>query len=262
MRDGRKPFRPAEPSKGHAMASARSHLRQPLPRFDGFPYISTRVVPALYHIILLPAGVGEAELVRLTEQQTLANQLSSCLVVASDRAIYCESDGRTVVSNEPPWGGKTIAEGLVPAVDCDDGSEDFRARQDRLADMIDHARRANVHILGDVTKGGRAATEQEREALTGVLPDGRPRGLSHCLDCGDWKGVCLDSSAQFAGQVMTVHCYCDNRNHCARCGEQLFERRLNANFYNPRDRSIWHVPGFCGLSHRCGAEARSRARAQ
>jgi hypothetical protein len=114
------------------MASARSHLQQPLPRFDGFPYISTRVIPALYHIILLPADVVEAELVRLTRQQALANQLSSSLVLAHDRAIYCEPDGRTVLSDEPPWGGNTIAGGLVPAVDYDDGSEDFRARQQRL----------------------------------------------------------------------------------------------------------------------------------
>src|SRR6187401_3116205 len=114
------------------MASARSHFPQPLPRFDGFPYISTRVIPALYHIILLPAGGVEAELVRLTRQQALANQLSSCLVQASDRAIYCEPDGRTIMSDEPPWGGNTIAGGLVPAVDCDDASEDFRARQKRL----------------------------------------------------------------------------------------------------------------------------------
>ena len=244
------------------MASARSHLRQPLPRFDGFPYISTRVISALYHIILLPAGEVEAELLRLTRQQSLANQLSSCLVLASDRAIYCEPDGRTVLSNEPPWGGNTIAGGLVPAVDCDDGSEDFRARKKRLADTIDRARRGAVHILGDLTKGGRTATDQEKKSLAGDMHDGTPRGLSHCLDCGDWKGVCLDPSEQFRGQVMTVHCYCDNNNLCARCGEQLFERGLNANFYNPRDRRIWHVPGFCGLSHRCQARARSRGRAQ
>ena len=91
------------------MASARSHLRQPVPRFDGFPYISTRVIPALYHIILLPAGEVEAELFRLTRQQSLANQLSSCLVLASDRAIYCEPDGRTVLSNEPLHVASTVS---------------------------------------------------------------------------------------------------------------------------------------------------------
>jgi hypothetical protein len=243
------------------MASTRAHLRQPLPRFDGFPYISTRVIPALYHIILLPAGVLEAELVRLTRKQALANQLSSCLALAHDRAIYCEPDGRTILSDEPPWGGNTITGGLVPAVDCDDGSDDLRSRQDRLKAMIDRARAGNFAIFGDLTKGGRTATAQEKKSLAGVLPDGTPRGLSRCLNCGDWKGVCLDPSEQFAGQVMTVHCYCDNKNRCARCGEPLYERRLNANYYSPRDRTIWHVPGFCGLTHRCHVQARSHRRA-
>jgi hypothetical protein len=50
----------------------------------------------------------------------------------------------------------------------------------------------------------------------------------------------------------------DNHNRCARCHERLYERRLNANYYNPADRGIWHVPGFCGLSHRCSAVELSR----
>jgi hypothetical protein len=87
------------------------------------------------------------------------------------------------------------------------------------------------------------------QSLAGVLSDGTPRGLSRCRACADWQGVCLDPSAQFAGQVMTVHCYCDNHNRCARCNERLYERRLNANYYNPEERLIWHVPGCCGLSH-------------
>ena len=37
----------------------------------------------------------------------------------------------------------------------------------------------------------------------------------------------------------------------------LHERRLNANYYNPRDHSIWHVPGFSAFEHRC---PRSRQR--
>jgi hypothetical protein len=52
-------------------------------------------------------------------------------------------------------------------------------------------------------------------------------------------------------QVMRVHCRCENHNRCARCGEQLAKRRLNANYYRESDRQIWHVPGFRGLSHRC-----------
>jgi hypothetical protein len=106
-------------------------------------------------------------------------------------------------------------------------------------------------MLGDLTKGGRAATDEEKRSLAEVLCDGTPRGLSRCLTCGHWQGVCLDPSEHFTGQAMTVHCFCDNHHRCARCHERLYVRRLNANYYNPPDRGIWHVPGFCRFNHRC-----------
>jgi hypothetical protein len=244
------------------MASAYLDRPQPLSLFDGFPYLSTRVVGALHHLILLPADGVEAELVGLARHQAQANQLPSCLVLASDRAIYCDPEGGMCASHQPPRGGHTIAGGLTPAIDVDDSSTEFHTRQNRLTEMIDRARRRGGHILGDLTKGGRAATDDEQHTLAGVLPDGTPRGLNQCEHCGDWTGVCLDPSEQFAGQVMTVHCYCDNHNRCARCSERLHERRLNANYYECHDRTIWHVPGFCGLSHRCSVREPSGGRAQ
>jgi hypothetical protein len=50
---------------------------------------------------------------------------------------------------------------------------------------------------------------------------------------------------------MAVHCRCANDNRCAACGGLLYKRKLNANYYNPCDGRIWHVPGFSGLGHRC-----------
>jgi hypothetical protein len=63
---------------------------------------------------------------------------------------------------------------------------------------------------------------------------------------------------------MTVHCGCQNDNRCAACGGFLYARKLNANYYKPEDRHIWHVPGFSGFQHRCpdpirdGDEARPK----
>ncbi len=51
---------------------------------------------------------------------------------------------------------------------------------------------------------------------------------------------------------MQVHCRCQNDNRCAACGGFLYERKLNANYYNARDGQIWHVPGFSGLRRRNG----------
>jgi len=79
-----------------------------------------------------------------------------------------------------------------------------------------------------------------------------PVGLAGCTSCGEWRGECLAPSVLVAPLVVAVHCRCANHNLCARCGELLYERRLDANYYNPRDGQVWHVPGFCALRHPCG----------
>lgn len=217
--------------------------------FDGYPYLSTRIVPALYHIALLPAGLPESTLVEAAQRQVLANRLPVCLVLAEDHAHYFDAEGNTHVSAEPPWGGAIVTDKLAAVMDCDGASHEVRARQARLATVV--AQCASGFLFGDLSKGGRAATTRERARLSGTRRDGTPRGLRRCVTCGDWKGTCLNTLAPFAGQVMTVHCTCENHNRCVRCGELLFERRLNANYYDPKDQPIWHVPGFCGLGHRC-----------
>ena len=52
---------------------------------------------------------------------------------------------------------------------------------------------------------------------------------------------------------MRVYCRCENVNRCAACGALLSAWRLNANYYDLADDVVMHVPGFCGLSHRCRA---------
>ena len=238
------------------MSSLTSDLDNDLPVFDGFPYLNIRVAYAIYHVILLPAGLSETQLADTAQWQMIANRLPVCLVLAKDRAVYYWPERSAVVSPDPPRGGNILAGGLAPAIDHADSSDEFRTRQNRLADLI--ARAARGYIFGDLTKGGHRATDEERQYLDGRLSDGTPRGLSRCITCGDWKGMCLDPSERFAGLVMTVHCYCDNHNRCARCNQLLYERRLNANYYNAQDRVIWHVPGFCGLKHRCSTRELSR----
>jgi hypothetical protein len=43
-------------------------------------------------------------------------------------------------------------------------------------------------------KGGRRATDEEKRELNEVLSDGAPRGLTQCVTCGDWTGVCQRES--------------------------------------------------------------------
>ena len=75
------------------MDSLYSALRPSLPLFDGFPYLNTRVVPALYHIILLPARASETSLADTAGWQVLANRLPVCLVLASNRASFTSRTG-------------------------------------------------------------------------------------------------------------------------------------------------------------------------
>src|SRR5512139_3764315 len=53
----------------------------PVRHFEGFPYLVTHIVPALYHLIVLPAELDRKDLAALTRRQVLANRLKSCLVL-------------------------------------------------------------------------------------------------------------------------------------------------------------------------------------
>ena len=61
-------------------AESTRRLYPTLSLFEGFPYLVTRVVPAMYHLILLPAAASELELVLLARTQWRANRLETCLV--------------------------------------------------------------------------------------------------------------------------------------------------------------------------------------
>jgi hypothetical protein len=225
-------------------------VRAAAPPFDGFPYLVTRLVPALYHIALLPEDRSPRMLSTLLLDQTRANRLDTCLVLAADHAIYAEGIAVRLSGTEhPPCGGSWLTGRILTRETLPDTRE-MRKRRDRLEAWL-QARAATGYMLGDITKGSRPATAFERRRFAGRGPDGVSRGLVRCRTCSAWRGRCLDPSAEFRGLVVEVHCRCDNHNRCARCGELLHELRLNANYYKPADDSVWHVPGFCGLAHSC-----------
>jgi hypothetical protein len=221
-----------------------------LPLFEGFPYLVTRVVPAMYHLILLPMTASELELVLLARTQWRANRLETCLVTGADRARFISADGRDALAQTPPRGGTLVTGCLKRARPFADTLE-LWARQHRLDAIVEACRRKDGYMFGDLTKGGRDATPDEVGRLAGTGPEGRPRGLECCQACEEWRGRCLDPSPVFPWKVMTVHRRCQNDNRCAACGGTLYERKFNANYFQPSDGHIWHVPGFCSFSHRC-----------
>jgi len=233
------------------------------------PYLLVELVAALYHLTVLPAEFGDDDLEAIARAQVQANRLAACLILGERRVLAIDAEGVERRETEVPfrlfghWISAAVTRRLRTARPLPPTDEVLR-RQTALEAAIREypARRAEVlrqrgmlpsadFVVGDLTKGGRAATPAELAALSGRQPNGVPVGLVQCADCGLWKGECLDPSPEFRGKIMRVCCRCENQNRCAACGETLHRFRLNANYYAPRADAVVHVPGFSGLSHRC-----------
>jgi hypothetical protein len=229
----------------------------PTALFDGFPYLVTRIVPAMYHVIVLPDDLDPVRLVQIARHQARSNALPTCLVRRADSALYISPDGRESLGT-PPRGGVIVTDRLRLHRAFPE-TESLAARLSALERFVEkHKNPKGGYMFGDLTKGGRAATLEELVLLTGTQSNGVPRGLTRCGQCGEWQGRCLDPSATFARRLMNVHCRCANDNRCARCGEPLHVRKLNANEYNEFDGQIWHTPGFSGLRHACATDRPSQ----
>ena len=228
-----------------------------LPLYSGFPYLLTRVVDALRHIILLPEPwMGDTDrLLRIARGQVRANQLETALVLAPDRSVFVYADGVSSEVVGAPRGGILLPDRLEPFVEIEP-SQELQARREDLAAWMKCNQRNDGFMLGNRAASGREASPDELRTLRGRNDAGLPIGLSPCAVCREVRGECLDTNPQFPGLMIPVHCRCDNENRCARCGEHLNDRRLNGNYYCRSDGHIWHTPGFCGLKHRCGEHAK------
>jgi hypothetical protein len=226
-----------------------------LPLFEGFPYLSVRVTGAMRHLTLLPADRPPAWLETLARRQTDFNRLEVALVLAPERAIVHAARADTATEGPAPRGGLLVSDRLLSA-ERFPATEELARRSAGLAAYLDETQPNVGYVLGDVTKGGHPATLEERVRLEGTQPSGAPRGLVPCGVCSEWVGTCLDPSDGFEGLVVEVHCRCANDHRCAWCGRRLAPYRLNANFYDPLRREIWHVAGFEALGHRCSHATR------
>jgi len=222
-----------------------------LPTFESFPYLATRVVPALYHLALLPRSF-EPELLRhIAQRQVAANKLQTCLVFGPNDCLYYGPDGTEFRSDEIPRGGHVTFGQLRQCVEFENDDE-LQVRQKFLAAYVDKRNRGGGYLVGDgMALGAHDATPDEQFRLAGVQTCGVPRGLDQCPTCGEWVGECLDPIPKLKVKVVRVHCLCENDNRCAACRDPLHARKLNANYFEKSDGQIWHVPGFSGLSHHC-----------
>jgi hypothetical protein len=234
------------------MYRGKGFLTTPKPyAFDGYPYLATFLVPHLYHIILLPAGLSAGELREIARRQFEANRLETYLVIGSQECIRFQADGSPSKTDSPPQSDGWETDRLLPSKEFQ-MTEELKQRRVRLLELIARESKKRYWTLaGDLTKGGRPATREEILRLSGAQDYEIPKGLVYCDRCGAWRGECLDPNPVFQGKIMKVHCRCENDNRCARCGRPLYEYKLNANYYNPEDGQIWHVPAFVAFNHRC-----------
>jgi hypothetical protein len=217
--------------------------------FDSYPYLLTRLAPGLDHITLVPDEFTEAEAVAMGRHQAMAQQLPTCLVLSRRFCYYLLCSGEVKASDQtPPC--DSVAYGCLQTPNGLAKTNNHGCRVDRL-DHFARSRTREFDRFGDPLKGGREASATELRTLRGRTPSGIPRGLELCTTCGDWHGECFDSNPARRGVVVPIHCWCQNHNRCARCGELLSIRRLNGNYFDERDGYVWHVPGFVALRHWC-----------
>lgn len=227
-----------------------SPLYQSLSIFEGFPYLITRVVPVLYHILPLSELNDRDELIAIGRNQVLANRMESAVVLGPEEAYSISEEGSVGERSRAPRGGILLCGHLEPGV-TPSPTADFQRRQAKLQVYVERENPGG-YMNGDSTHGARKATVMDRARLSWRVGTRLPAGLSTCDTCGKARGEDLWRSPKGGTWVRPVHCDCGNWNRCARCGEVLNEHRLNGNYYRREDGRVWHTPGFSGLSHACG----------
>lgn len=215
--------------------------------FDGFPYLSTRLSPAFYHITLLPQDRPDTSLWTLAASQTYLNCLPACLVLDYDSCHYFDENGHSIRSNEPPR-GRIVAFGQLRLFREFVITTDWATRRNKLRNF---AGNPQTYLLRDLTEGGHSAAAKEARRLAEKQENWVPLGLVRCPRCSQWKGASLGPSPNFEDQVMPVYCLCGNNNLCAGSRRWLHGHTFNANYFIEADGKIWHVPGFSAFGHQC-----------
>jgi hypothetical protein len=218
--------------------------------FGSFPYLSTRVFPALYNINLYPSGWTEPDLIELARHQVAANKLPACLVLSWNRGLWFDGYGSETSNSFIPKGGAILDGRLKPPHGyalVDDSDE----RSDLLAEFSSSSLRGGGYLVGDPENCVREATPEDVK-LGELKGNIIPHGLTECPDCGALKGECFyPESACYSEKVWNVSCLCDNDNLCAGCGEPLANHKLDSCYVDRESLSIMHVAGYYALNHQC-----------
>lgn len=240
-------------------AAAGTAALVPAPQgYGAYPYLLTVIARRLHVVQPLPEQLSEDELGALCRSQVYFNRLPAYLALGADRWHRVLPEAPPERCDRPNLSGGLLLPRHLRFVRTLD-TPDVRRREQELDALRET--QPTGYVTGDLTKGAREPGDLELTRLAGSGPDGIRRGMSRCPDCSGLRGECLDPRP-YTGVfcVVRVHCRCENHNRCAACGERLHEWRLDANYYDEAADIVWHVPGFCGLSHakRCAGRPRPR----
>jgi hypothetical protein len=108
-------------------------------RFQGFPYLVTRAMAAVYCIDPMSADCPTAELKALAWKRVHRTGLRCCLVLSPSKCIYFEPEGKEVTSKLPPSGGLTFA-GKSRTLQLDPEASELAERRERLHQYVDQER--------------------------------------------------------------------------------------------------------------------------
>lgn len=225
--------------------------------FGSFPYLSTRIFPALYNINLYPSVWAEIELVEFARHQVAANKLPACLVLSWNRGLWFDVSGNENWSSSIPKGGM-ILDGKLKAPQGYFLEEDFGGRSKLLDEFSSASLKGGGYLVGDPENCVREATTEDVQ-LGELKGNSIPSGLKVCRVCDDLYGECFYPESEcYSDKVWKVSCRCENDNLCSACGEPLFHHKLDACFFDKISSGILHVAGYCAMSHQCNANIESQ----
>src|SRR5258706_1337284 len=181
--------------------------------FDGYPYLSIALTPAVHHLSVLPRVCVDG-LRDFAHLQVVANRLPVLLAVEPNSTLSVDADGTEREQLELPKGALALIDGLEVVARYDAGDCDVAARRARLvayaADLLwrgdrelARARRVRAFVRLDVP------TVADARQSTSEPNDLRER-LHRCLRCGALRGDLPAASP--IGRPRRVGCMCANRN--------------------------------------------------
>lgn len=227
---------------------------RPLPTFQGFPYLLTRIGHTpLRHVALLPAEWSREKLLDVARRQRDANRLDGCLCLSMEEGVHLSLEGGERTASLQVWGIPLTGALHLPEPVPETG--ELAARRRALDAFVQEVGKAGGYLAGDGLEGGRRATPADVARLSRLGRDGVPAGLVRCDACGfhrgEWLAVKGEGNGDETPRVVEVHCRCQNHNRCARCGGPLAAGRLSAYESDPRAGTLLYRAAYACLGHAC-----------